>query len=161
MSMKTLFFKDSDGIIGVADCIFETGDSAASIFNATSWRYINQDAITKDSDYILFKNHITVSDSQLTNNSNPGNTDSFINYDLDRCKDQWKYEIRMRRESPLQQLDVKFQRLLETSSDTSGVVARKQYLRDLPSTVDSKTSLTEVKSVWDSDLGLILGDLSG
>lgn len=159
--MKTLFYKDSNGVIGTADCTFETGDSAASIFNTTSWRYINQDAITKDSDYILFKNHITISDSQLTNNTNPGNASSFINYDLTRCKEQIKDEIRLRRQVPLQELDVKFQRLLETSSDTSGVVARKQYLRDLPSTVDSKTSLTEVKSVWDSDLGLILGALSG
>lgn len=50
-----------------------------------------------------------------------------------------KEKIRAIRESKLKQLDLDFQRALETGSDTTLIVQEKQRLRDLTDTVNGKT----------------------
>jgi hypothetical protein len=47
----------------------------------------------------------------------------------------------------LQDLDVQFQRALETGADTTDIVAQKQLLRDLPAQADTCTTLAELKNL--------------
>jgi hypothetical protein len=47
----------------------------------------------------------------------------------------------------LQDLDVQYQRALETGADTTDIVAQKHVLRDLPAQVDACTTLTQLKNL--------------
>ena len=77
--------------------------------------------------------------------------------DMAKAKEIHKDNIRIAREPLLAALDIEFQRALETSADTSAIVAKKQALRDAPadSTIDAATTTDELKSQWNTS---ILGD---
>jgi hypothetical protein len=54
--------------------------------------------------------------------------------------------LREERKPLLESLDVEFIKAQETGADTSDIVAKKQALRDAPATVDSMTTVEELKS---------------
>ena len=70
---------------------------------------------------------------------------------INKAKNIWKDKIRAARKPKLEELDVEFVRAQETGADTSAIVAKKKDLRDFPAQVDSKTTLDEIKAVWDTD----------
>jgi hypothetical protein len=74
-----------------------------------------------------------------------------IKIDITKSKSIWKDKIRFARKDKLEELDIEFARAQETSADTSAIVAKKKELRDFPAQVDSKTTLDEIKAVWDTD----------
>lgn len=74
-----------------------------------------------------------------------------ITVDITKAKNIWKEKIRKAREPKLAALDVEFMKAQEAGSDTSTIVAKKKELRDFPAQVDSKTTLDEIKTVWDTD----------
>ena len=76
-----------------------------------------------------------------------------ITIDISKAKEVWKDKIREKRKSVLEQLDIDFVKVQETSSDTTGIVADKQTLRDLPQQVDTATTVDEIKAVWNDLLG--------
>ena len=76
-----------------------------------------------------------------------------ITIDITKAKDIWKDKIRVARKPALEKLDVDFVKAQETSSDTTSIVADKQTLRDLPSQVDTVTTIDEIKAVWNDMLG--------
>lgn len=82
---------------------------------------------------------------------------SIIKTNITKAKEIHKANIRNARTSKLQDLDIEFQRALETSSDTSDIVAKKQALRDAPAAAGISTAVTEtdLKAQWDTS---ILGD---
>ena len=57
---------------------------------------------------------------------------SIIKIDMSKAKDIHKENIRRAREPKLAELDIQFQQALETSSDTTAIVSKKQALRDAP-----------------------------
>ena len=57
-----------------------------------------------------------------------------------------KDRLRAERKPLLEAQDVAFQRALEGSSDTTTIVAEKVRLRDVTSTVDTMTTLDELKA---------------
>ena len=69
-----------------------------------------------------------------------------IQVNIDKAKDITKDKLREERKPLLESLDVQFQRALETGADTSDIVAKKQALRDAPDTVDSMTTVEELKA---------------
>jgi|TARA_B100000282_G_scaffold121277_1_gene86451 hypothetical protein len=77
--------------------------------------------------------------------------------DMSKARDIHKNNIREARKDKLAALDVDFQRALESSADTSAIVAKKQALRDAPaaSAIDDATNVAELKAQWDTS---ILGD---
>tara|TARA_R100000388_G_C7178876_1_gene127647 strand:- start:53 stop:313 length:261 start_codon:yes stop_codon:yes gene_type:complete len=77
--------------------------------------------------------------------------------DMAKAKEIHRDQIRYARESKLAELDVEFQRALETSADTTAIVAKKQALRDAPadSAIDAATDEAGLKAQWNSS---ILGD---
>tara|TARA_Y100000114_G_C11741068_1_gene318987 strand:+ start:1408 stop:1671 length:264 start_codon:yes stop_codon:yes gene_type:complete len=82
---------------------------------------------------------------------------SIIKTDMTKAKELHKEKIRLARAPLLTALDVEFQKALETSADTSAIVAKKQALRDAPadSTIDSATDEAGLKAQWNTT---ILGD---
>jgi hypothetical protein len=69
-----------------------------------------------------------------------------IQVNINKAKEITKDKLREERKPLLESLDVQFQRALETGADTSDIVAKKQALRDAPATVDSMTTVEELKA---------------
>ncbi len=82
---------------------------------------------------------------------------TIITTDMAKAKEIHKTRIRAARPSKFAELDIEFQRALETSADTSAIIAKKQALRDAPAAIGISTALTEtdLKAQWDTS---ILGD---
>ena len=76
-----------------------------------------------------------------------------ITIDISKAKDVWKEKIRVARTPALEKLDVDFIKAQEQGNDTNQIVADKNILRDLPSQVDTATTVDEIKSVWNDLLG--------
>jgi len=70
-----------------------------------------------------------------------------ITVNFDKAKTITADRLRQERLPKLQNLDVQYQRALETGADTAEVVTQKQVLRDLPAQVDTCTTLTELKNL--------------
>jgi hypothetical protein len=73
-----------------------------------------------------------------------------ITIDITKAKEVWKNKIRNARKSALEKLDIEFIKAQEQGNDTTSIVATKQILRDLPSLVDTATSIEEIKEVWNN-----------
>ena len=74
-----------------------------------------------------------------------------IKIDITKSKNIWKDKIRLARKPKLEELDVEFVRAQETGADTSAIVAKKKERSDFPAQVDSKSTLDEIKTEWDTD----------
>ena len=74
--------------------------------------------------------------------------------DMAKAREIHKTNIRTSRTPKLQELDVEFQKALETSADTSAIVAKKQALRDAPadSGIASASTADELKAQWKTDI---------
>ena len=77
--------------------------------------------------------------------------------DMAKAKEIHKTNIRTARTPKLAELDVEFQKALETGASTTDIVAKKQALRDAPadSGIDSASDTDALKAQWKTD---ILGD---
>ena len=69
-----------------------------------------------------------------------------VNININKAKDITKDRLRAERKPLLEAQDVAFQRALETSEDTTAIVAEKQRLRDITNQVDTMTTVDELKS---------------
>jgi len=76
-----------------------------------------------------------------------------ITIDITKAKDVWKEKIRVARKPALEKLDIDFIKAQEQGNDTTQIVADKNTLRDLPSQVDTATTVDEIKAVWNTMLG--------
>jgi len=68
-----------------------------------------------------------------------------ITVNINKAKDITKDRLRAERKPLLEAQDVAFQRALETSEDTTAIVAEKTRLRDITNQVDTMTTLDELK----------------
>ena len=77
-----------------------------------------------------------------------------IQVNMAKAKELHKGNIREARTPLLAALDVEFQKALETSADTSAIVAKKQALRDAPaaSGITTAANITELKAQWDESI---------
>lgn len=69
-----------------------------------------------------------------------------VTVNFSKAQDITKDRLRAERKPLLEAQDVAFQRALEGNEDTSAIVAEKQRLRDITDTVDSMTTLDELKA---------------
>jgi hypothetical protein len=76
---------------------------------------------------------------------------SIIKTDMAKAKEIHKEKIRIARAPKLIELDVEFQRALETGASTTDIVAKKQALRDAPASsgITTASNITELKAQWD------------
>ena len=82
---------------------------------------------------------------------------SIISTDIAKAREIHKANIRNARVSKLAELDIEFQKALETSASTTDIVSKKQALRDAPadSAITSADTEAKLKAQWNKD---ILGD---
>ena len=73
--------------------------------------------------------------------------DMAIIVDINKAKDITKDRLRAERKPLLEAQDVLFQRALESSADTSAIVAEKQRLRDITTLVDTANTVDELKAL--------------
>lgn len=70
-----------------------------------------------------------------------------IEINLAKAKNIKKESLRAERKPLLEAQDVAFQRALESSSDTTAIVAEKQRLRDITMLCDTATSVDDLKAI--------------
>ena len=77
--------------------------------------------------------------------------------DMAKAREIHKTNIRNARAPKLAELDVEFQKALETSASTTDIVAKKQALRDAPadSGIAAASDADALKAQWNTS---ILGD---
>jgi len=73
--------------------------------------------------------------------------DMAIIVDINKAKDITKDRLRAERKPLLEAQDVAFQRALESSADTTAIVAEKQRLRDITNLVDDADTVEELKAL--------------
>ena len=83
--------------------------------------------------------------------------DGKIEMDITKAKEVHKENIRNARQEKLAELDIEFQKALETSSSTTDIISKKQALRDAPadSAIAAAKTEDELKAQWNTS---ILGD---
>lgn len=79
---------------------------------------------------------------------------TIITIDIAKAKEIHKEKIRAARPEKFAELDIEFQRALETSTDTTTIISKKQALRDAPSdtAIDACTTETELKNQWNTSI---------
>tara|TARA_Y100001937_G_scaffold118906_1_gene173876 strand:+ start:1437 stop:1697 length:261 start_codon:yes stop_codon:yes gene_type:complete len=77
--------------------------------------------------------------------------------DMAKAKEIHKNRIRAARTEKFKELDIEFQKALETGASTTDIVAKKQALRDAPadSEIAAASDTDALKAQWKTD---ILGD---
>ena len=77
--------------------------------------------------------------------------------DMAKAREIHKTNIRNARTPKLAELDIEFQKALETGASTTTIVSKKQALRDAPadSAIASANTEAKLKEQWNKD---ILGD---
>ena len=81
---------------------------------------------------------------------------SIITTDIAKAREIHKNNIRNARESKFKELDISFQRAIETNntSEQASVASKKQALREAPadSAIDAATTTDELKAQWKTDI---------
>jgi len=74
--------------------------------------------------------------------------------DMAKAKEIHKTNIRNARTPKLAELDIEFQKALETGSSTTDIVAKKQALRDAPadSGIAAASDADALKAQWKTDI---------
>ena len=74
--------------------------------------------------------------------------------DMAKAREIHKANIRTARTPKLAELDVEFQKALETGASTTDIVAKKQALRDAPadSGIDAASDEFALKSQWNTSI---------
>ena len=80
-----------------------------------------------------------------------------LGIDMAKAREIHKTRIRNARTPKLAELDIEFQKALETGASTTDIVAKKQALRDAPADagIASASDTDALKAQWKTD---ILGD---
>jgi hypothetical protein len=74
--------------------------------------------------------------------------------DMAKAKEIHKEKIRLARKPKLAELDIEFQKALETGASTTDIVSKKQALRDAPadSAIDAATNEAGLKAQWNTSI---------
>ena len=74
--------------------------------------------------------------------------------DMAKAKEIHKDKIRVARAEKFKELDIEFQKALETGSSTTDIVAKKQALRDAPADSDivAASDTDALKAQWKTDI---------
>ena len=74
--------------------------------------------------------------------------------DMAKAREIHKTNIRVARKPKLEELDIEFQKALETSADTTSIVSKKQALRDAPadSAIDAASDTDALKAQWNASI---------
>jgi len=134
--MSRIIYTKSDGTVSIIIPAGDVNDAIKDVPSGLSYEIVEDSAIPTDRSFRgAWKQN--------------GKT---IETDMTKAKEIHKTNIRAARETKFAELDIEFQRALETSADTSTIVAKKQTLRDAPSASGISTAASEadLKAQWDT-----------
>lgn len=140
--------------------IYENDEGGITIVTPSDKTDLTLDEI-KDKCCPSGKTIITINKSEMPSNRNFRNAwklnSNSIETDISKAKEIHKTNIRNARVSKLAELDIEFQKALETGASTTDIVSKKQALRDAPadSAIDSASDEAALKAQWNTS---ILGD---
>ena len=79
---------------------------------------------------------------------------SIIKTDMAKAREIHKTNIRQARSPKLAELDIEFQKALETGASTTDIVAKKQALRDAPadSGIAAASDADALKAQWKTEI---------
>ena len=136
--MSKVIFTNSDGTVSIMTPIEGTAEECAKrdLPDGTSYEIVDDSVIPTDRSF---------------RNAWKQNSKT-IETDMAKAREIHKTNIREARVAKFAELDVEFQKALETSSDTTAIVAKKQALRDAPaaSGISTAASEADLKAQWDT-----------
>ena len=155
--MKKVIFTQSNGIIAVMTPVL------TEINPATGVEFTLQEIIDKDliptgiTTFSIVEDSVIPADRTFRSawvGNGVGVSTATIVEDITKAREIHKDNIRRKREPKFKELDIEFQKALETSADTSAIVAKKQALRDAPaaSGIATATNTTELRAQWDTSI---------
>ena len=136
--MSKIIYTDSDGTVSVIHPIGDVNDSIKDVPTGLSYEIVDDSVISSDR---TFRN-------AWKQNS------KVIETDMTKAKEIHKTNIRNARTPKLAELDIEFQKALETSASTTDIVAKKQALRDAPadSGIAAASDEAALKAQWKTDI---------
>ena len=134
--MSRIIYTKSDGTVSIITPAGDVNDAIKDVPSGLSYEIVEDSAIPTDRSF---------------RNAWKQNSKT-IETDMTKAKEIHKTNIRTARAPKLAELDIEFQRALETSADTSTIVAKKQTLRDAPSAsgISTAASESDLKAQWDT-----------
>ena len=136
--MSKIIYTDSDGTVSVIHPIGDVNDAIKDVPTGLSYEIVDDSVISSDR---TFRN------AWKQNNK-------VIETDMTKAKEIHKTNIRNARTPKLAELDIEFQKALETSASTTDIVAKKQALRDAPadSGIAAASDEAALKAQWKTDI---------
>ena len=137
--------------------IYENDEGGITIVTPSDKTDLTLDEI-KDKCCPSEKTIVTINKSEMPSNRNFRNAwklnSNNIETDMTKAKEIHKDNIRNARVSKLAELDIEFQKALETSASTTDIVSKKQALRDAPadSTIASADTEAKLKAQWNTTI---------
>ena len=134
--MSRIIYTNSDGTVSIITPAGDVNDAIKDVPSGLSYEIVEDSVIPTDR---IFRN-------AWKQNSKT------IETDMTKAKEIHKDKIRIARTPKLAELDIEFQKALETSSSTTDIVAKKQLLRDAPaaSGISTAASEADLKAQWDT-----------
>ena len=139
--MSKIIYTNSDGTVSIIHPIGDINNAIKAVPSGLSYEIVEDSAIPSDRSF---------------RNAWKQNSKT-IETDMTKAREIHKTNIRNARTPKLTELDVEFQKALETSASTTDIVSKKQALRDAPadSGIASADTEAKLKAQWNSS---ILGD---
>tara|TARA_B100000287_G_scaffold418311_1_gene455087 strand:- start:392 stop:823 length:432 start_codon:yes stop_codon:yes gene_type:complete len=139
--MSKIIYTNPDGTVSIIIPVGNVNDSIKDVPDGLSYEIVEDSVIPTDR---AFRN------AWKQNNKT-------IETDMAKAREIHKTNIRNARIPKLAELDIEFQKALETGASTTDIVSKKQALRDAPadSAIASANTETKLKAQWNTS---ILGD---
>ena len=136
--MSRIIYTNSDGTVSIIIPTGNVNDSIKDVPDGLSYEIVEDSAIPTDR---TFRN-------AWKQNSKT------IETDMTKAKEIHKANIRLARKDKLAELDIEFQKALETSASTTDIVSKKQALRDAPadSAIGSADTEAKLKAQWNTSI---------
>ena len=134
--MSRIIYTNSDGTVSIITPAGDVNNAIKDVPSGLSYEIVEDSAIPTDRSF---------------RNAWKQNSKT-IETDMTKAKEIHKDKIRIARTPKLAELDIEFQKALETSSSTTDIVAKKQLLRDAPaaSGISTAASEADLKAQWDT-----------
>ena len=134
--MSKIIYTNSDGTVSIITPAGDVNNAIKDVPSGLSYEIVEDSAIPTDRSF---------------RNAWKQNSKT-IETDMTKAKEIHKNKIRTARTPKLAELDIEFQKALETSSSTTDIVAKKQALRDAPaaSGISTAASEADLKAQWDT-----------
>ena len=136
--MSKIIYTNSDRTVSIISPAGDVNDAIKDVPDGLSYEIVEDSAIPTDR---------TFRDAWKQNSKT-------IETDITKAREVHKQNIRNARQEKLAELDIEFQKALETSSSTTDIVSKKQALRDAPadSAIDSASNEAELKAQWNTSI---------